>query len=901
MNLEYENILEASVQYSILRQGRFFLLMTIWFALLIFCVICGPSKGVPSDFPTDQGGQGAQGDSPVDETRPAYDVDEAKGTKVGEKERKPEPLEIIKRGHLSIKGLKKKSQVLLKDKFLGNYVPHFSPQAPYEVIKDNRPLDKTKLRLGLYTVIIHHPEYLTITHQIKITADATEELHIKDDEWKPKSGKPKSIKFKSRKLVLRWMPPGAKVTIGGKEFRYHEACQEGLPYEVYGTYPITASHPDYDEMPERKLEVDRVAPHHTYALIYYKEDWKKKKGWLSIKSLKEGSQVYVLKKERRRHRPVTSFHPYEVPAKKTSLSEPLEAGEYYLEIKHPQYHAIEIGYVEIRKDKDQQIDLEGRWKPKTGKIKIGLPGFQPEKTQVWIDDKEMAYDEFAGKDIPLPFGSYTLELRHPAYDPIKKFPVEIFDARINSVRPRWVSKTAILIVDTKDVPDKARFSIDKKPVGLSKLKHGYFLPLGTHTLRITHPKYHPFEKNFTIKWKDEKLLTPPVMRPRLGTLVISDFKIGTKVYIDNIDRTNDFRENKMDMLIGPHDVRISHWQYNDFGYPGVTIREGQPLTIASAGDWKGYERKGSIIFNVIKPDSRVFIDGKEIRHAKAGKPYPRIIGKHTYKIMNPLYPDTIQGQIDLKTEKPKHIALEKDWKLRSVNLNVRGFDTVEYSDAEDAEIKGTNLSARPIKGKEVYVFFLRKSGGRDPIEDFQCFLLPLGLPGTLVWKPGFTLSADSEVVTIEAGSRVSREKVFLYDENGVNIDSFSLPKKIKPSRKGVYRLEWGRQKRNFEVPYSSYLFLGGQNLDQLGRDLLERERKPLVAFHFYKLKGDKQNMQKAWFRYCENKTLETLQNNHIDRKRLKKIYSQWDRVQFHDDLQPIVSKYKTKINRLIAR
>jgi Caspase domain len=328
----------------------------------------------------------------------------------------------------------------------------------------------------------------------------------------------------------------------------------------------------------------------------------------------------------------------------------------------------------------------------------------------------------------------------------------------------------------------------------------------------------------------------------------------------------------------------------------ITINKGEIIKISlNKSEWK--RKIGFIVFDVIKPNSKVFIDGNEIINPKANVKYARKIGKHSYKIKNDRYCE-IGGSVIIEPNIEIHLAPENDWSLYTVNIKTNGFDDIVYFDGDSYKFNRGQLELQINKIKEIYTIVLKRKGKSDPINDFICFGLPLGEHGSIVREDGFILDAGDKTVTLENGiDNVST--AFLFDEIGRNIKSFKSSLRNASLKKGTYQLKSGKTNRHFEIPYASYIYFGDPNIQKRAEDLLEQ--KPLVAFHIYKLYSNREGMQIAWFKYCEKQTNEITSKFAKDKNRIMEMLSYWNRVSFSPDLITKANKNKTKLYNLIKK
>jgi hypothetical protein len=780
---------------------------------------------------------------------------------------------VKRQGYLNILGLMKDSKVTVINK----WSRPIKPFTPYDV-KDSIGKIEKKIDIGKYTIEIKHRKYVDIKHKITIKENETELLDV-GESWK----------IKTQKARFAMFPEGARAKIDDIEYTYKQLTKDGVTLD-YGRHTLIAFHKDYKAFSKAK-EFDVYGQKTTY-WIYKKHDWKKLEGKIKFKGLKENCSIFVYEN----NKPVPRFSPLKSTGEE--ISQNIDIGEYHYEVKHWQFKDI-IGKspVKIVKKQETVVNLNQSWIYKNGKLKINQPEDSPEKTEIIIGDRNISYSEFKVNYIPLYYGRHMFKASHPDYEPMAE--VDLLINKPTSDYPpknKWIRKRGTLYLEAKNLPSRTEFKIDETKFNLNRLLVGSKLKTGKHKLIVSHWQYYPHEQTFEIKWEEPYKITLPPMKERLGTIVLQDIKKGSRIFIGGTDKTGEIRNNKIKYIIGDHNITIKHWQHYDL-IKTIRLTEAQPAYYASAQDWASKEKKGSIVFDVIKPNSSVFIDGNEIKNARANVKYNKIIGEHSYKILNDLYIE-ISGNINLAHNGMTHLSPENEWAYNTVDIKTKGFDGIIYFDGDSNKFNARQLELQINKRKKIYTIVLKRKGKSDPINDFMCFALPLGEHGSIVREDGFILDAGNKTVTLE-GDFEKGSTAFLFDETGRNIKSFKSSLKNASLKRGSYQLKSGKINRYFEIPYASYIYFGEANTQERAEKLLEKE--PLVAFHIYKLHSNKEGMQIAWFKYCEKQTNEITSKHAKDKNKIMDTLSLWSRVAFDSKLMTKAKQYKTQLNRLRGR
>ena len=780
-------------------------------------------------------------------------------------------------GLLEITGLRQENTIKLRNK-----------KGETIFTSHSYPVLSEWIKFGKYKLEVHHPMYKKIERKIKIKTDGEVKIELKGMDWK--------LKLKSIQILgIPYSKKSVYVMIDKKKYGRDHAIAGIELY--YGDHTFKIEHPDYSYS-ERHITVDED----TNKIMVRTDEFEKKKGMLSIRSLKKDSKIFVQDKYGRPPSQFKTF--YEVSQAKPELNVKIDVGVYNITIVHPIYETISEKNILISEEAPSDIDLKDKWDIKNGKINILLPPLTPQRTTIWIDDEKFEYNDFANKPISIPFGSHTLKIDHPSYEPFEDFfEINRKDIILNRPTGGWSRKKGTLTVDARKLPSNVRFEIDGKAYNLSNLIKGQQLTAGDHVLVITHQRYKTKEIPITLQWKSEKHLTLNKMTPKIGTIVIDHLKEDSKVFVsvagkNPINRTAEFLDGRLNLIVDRYNVVITHWQHHDLKHPVLLNNAGDIIHIASLEDWKNNEKKGSIIFDVIKPNSQVFIDGDKVNNPRPGVLYKKIVGEHSYRMKHPVYHE-LSDKINLHTEDEIHVSKENEWLLQYIDINTEGFSKkVAFFDGKSARLVDGKLRLELRKdqfekGKKFYVLLMQKNRGKDPIDDFRCFVLPLGYHASLVRQPGFTLNADSRSLTVESIGNFTGDKIFLYNASGDNLKAFNnLPIKNFPLQKGKYTLEWGRNKRDIELPYNAYYLLTNNSVKQKV-DLSD----PLVAFHFYRQEDNINEMKKAWFNFCKAEHVKIFKGKpkEVD---LKKMISYWNRYRFEGKLKEMASEYIEEINRI---
>lgn len=179
-------------------------------------------------------------------------------------------------------------------------------------------------------------------------------------------------------------------------------------------------------------------------------------------------------------------------------------------------------------------------KPRVGKSNLAITT-SPIGAEVFVDGKNMGASDQTGAFILefIPNRSYQIEVRKPDFEPFaKSYRPQVNKTEVLPVR--LVAKFAPLVL--AGVPEGASLMLDNQPVKLEDLrvdgKQVTFpkLATGTHTVRIEHADWMPWEDKVEIKPDDPNgnVVTPPLVAALVKVTIAS--VVGATVYVDDADR-----------------------------------------------------------------------------------------------------------------------------------------------------------------------------------------------------------------------------------------------------------------------------------------------------------------------------------------------------------------------------
>ena len=179
-------------------------------------------------------------------------------------------------------------------------------------------------------------------------------------------------------------------------------------------------------------------------------------------------------------------------------------------------------------------------KPRVGKTNLAISTTPPE-AEVYVNGDKSGVSDSTGSLILefTPNRTYQIEVRKPDFEPFaKSYRPQVNKTEVLPVR--LVAKFAPLVL--AGVPEGASLMLDNQPVKLEDLrvdgKQVTFpkLATGTHTVRIEHADWMPWEDKVEIKPDDPNgnVVTPPLVAALVKVTIAS--VVGATVYVDDADR-----------------------------------------------------------------------------------------------------------------------------------------------------------------------------------------------------------------------------------------------------------------------------------------------------------------------------------------------------------------------------
>lgn len=425
-------------------------------------------------------------------------------------------------------------------------------------------------------------------------------------------------------ITIKTKPPGATVMMDGSEFLGLTPVNK--PDVIIGQHTLKVSldgHNDISKVFKLKYGDEKkfiltMAP---------------KPGTLSVSTTPTGAAIYINGKRQGR----------------SNTSIELSGGSYKVEVRKSDYRTIKR-QVKVQPGQTARLDLTLL---ETIQTKLSVKS-KPAKVTLFLDGEKVGETPFMIKKIDP--GIHFLGLSKKGYQDADR---KIFIKKNETTRIFEVMKVQMGGLNITATPAEANIYLDNKYVGTSPVSFAE-MPIGTHKIRISHPKYKDYIENFALSHQEYKTLNIK-LKSLPGTLDLAATEKGAFVYIGGT------RKGTTPIIIlldqGTHTLKVE--------IPGYRKHE-QQIAIESGETLKVYAslekvKTGSIEVTTEPSGAQVFIDSQPVGKTPVSLSEIKA-GKHNI-LLNLLGYETITSTV-LVADK-KSVTFARKLKIKSGVLTLQ--------------------------------------------------------------------------------------------------------------------------------------------------------------------------------------------------------------------------------------